>query len=113
MAAPRELRSQSQDHLEGTDLTFNRPAFYSQISRQYGSYRPCFRYEYMNAANNEPIFPEVGLRTGPPVGVRYGANESVALKLQYDFTTYREQQRECSRAPGWVRLLGFRCRALG
>ena len=78
-------------HLEGTDLTFNTPAFYSQISRQYGSYRPYFRYEYLNAPNNEPIFPEVGLRTGPSVGVRYDANESVALKLQYDFTAFRDQ----------------------
>jgi hypothetical protein len=78
-------------HLEGTNLTFNTPAFYSQISRQYGSYRPYFRYEYLNAPNNEPIFPEVGLRTGPSVGVRYDANESVALKLQYDFTAFREQ----------------------
>jgi hypothetical protein len=78
-------------HLEGTGLTYNTPAFYSQVSRQYGDYRPYFRYEYMNAPNNEPIFPEVGLRTGPSVGVRYDANESVALKLQYDFTAFRQQ----------------------
>jgi len=31
------------------------------------------------------------LRSGPSVGVRYDANESVALKLQYDYTELRRQ----------------------
>lgn len=62
------------------------PAFYSQISERFGAYRPYFRYQYVNASSQEPIFPQVGLRTGPSVGIRFDATESVALKLQYDYT---------------------------
>jgi hypothetical protein len=72
--------------------TFETPGFYSQISERFGSYRPYFRYQYVNASSNEPIFPDVGLRAGPSVGVRYDASESVALKLQYDFTSLRDQR---------------------
>jgi hypothetical protein len=80
--------------------TFNTPAFYSQLSRRFGSYRPYFRYQYMNASNSEPIFrnfvigPQqgIGLRQGPSVGLRYDASDSVAVKLQYDYTALRQQQ---------------------
>ena len=72
--------------------TFQTPGFYSQISERFGSYRPYFRYQYVNASSQEPIFPDVGLRAGPSVGLRYDASESVALKLQYDFTSLRDQR---------------------
>jgi len=75
----------------GTSQVFNTPGFYTQISKQFGSYRPYFRYQYVNAANNEPIFPDIRLRQGPSVGLRYDASESVALKLQYDYTALRGQ----------------------
>jgi hypothetical protein len=75
----------------GIDHVFETPGFYSQISQRFGSYRPYFRYQYFNASSNEPIFPDVGLRAGPSAGVRYDASESVALKLQYDFTALRNQ----------------------
>ena len=75
----------------GTSKSFNTPGFYTQLSRQFGMYRPYFRYEYMNAANNEPVFPDVALRQGPSVGLRFDASESVALKLQYDHTYLRDQ----------------------
>jgi hypothetical protein len=67
------------------------PAFYSQISERFGAYRPYFRYQYVNASSHEPIFAQVGLRTGPSVGMRLDATESVALKLQYDYTVLRRQ----------------------
>jgi hypothetical protein len=70
---------------------FQTPGWYSQISRRFGSYRPYFRYQYINASSQEPIFPDIGLRAGPSVGVRYDASESVALKLQYDYTALRNQ----------------------
>lgn len=70
---------------------YNTPAFYTQLSRQIGSYRPYMRYQYINVANTEPIFPDVGLRQGPSVGMRYDASESVALKFQYDYTKLRNQ----------------------
>lgn len=72
--------------------TFATPGWYSQISKRFGAYRPYFRYQYVNASPNEPIFPDIGLRAGPSAGLRYDASESVALKLQYDFTSLRNQQ---------------------
>jgi hypothetical protein len=77
--------------VHGTGTVYNTPAFYTQLSRQIGSYRPYMRYQYINVANTEPIFPDVGLREGPSLGVRYDASESVALKFQYDYTRLRNQ----------------------
>lgn len=77
--------------LLGTSIIFHTPGFYSQISRQFGSYRPYFRYEYLNVAHNEPVFPDLALRHGPLFGLRYDATESVALKLQYNYTFLRNQ----------------------
>jgi hypothetical protein len=75
----------------GTSQVFHTPAFYSQISQQFGSFRPYFRYQFVNAPNREPIFPDVGLRAGPSIGIRYDASDFVALKLQYDRTDLRHQ----------------------
>lgn len=75
----------------GAPTVFHTPGFYSQVSRQFGSYRPYFRYEYLNAPNNEPIFPDIQLRHGPLLGLRYDASESVALKFQYNYTFLRNQ----------------------
>jgi hypothetical protein len=77
--------------IQGTSLAYNTPGFYSQISKQFGAYRPYFRYQYINAPNNEPIFPDVQLRAGPSAGLRFDASESVALKFQYDYTFLRNQ----------------------
>jgi cell division protein FtsB len=77
--------------IQGTQFDYNTPAFYTQLSRQFGSYRPYLRYQYMNVAKTEPIFPDVGLRQGPSLGLRFDASESVALKLQYDYTKLRDQ----------------------
>lgn len=77
--------------VRGTSQVFNTPGFYTQISKQFSSCRPYFRYQYVNAANTEPIFPDVRLRQGPSVGLRYDASESVAVKLQYDYTALRGQ----------------------
>lgn len=75
---------------EGQRL-FETPGFYTQISKRFGSYRPYFRYQYINSSGREPIFPDVGRRQGPSVGLRYDASEFVALKLQYDYTSVRNQ----------------------
>ena len=83
--------------------TYQTPGWYSQISRRFGSYRPYFRYQYINASPNEPIFPDIGLRAGPSAGLRYDASESVALKLQYDFTSLRNQ----SSVQGLQAQVGF------
>lgn len=71
---------------------FETPGWYTQISRRWGAYRPYFRYQYINASSNEPIFPDIALRAGPQAGLRFDASESVALKLQYDYTALRNQR---------------------
>jgi hypothetical protein len=75
----------------GSAHVFNTPGFYTQLSRQFGAYRPYFRYQYVNGSRAEPIFPDIGLRHGPSIGLRYDASESVAVKLQYDYTALRGQ----------------------
>jgi hypothetical protein len=77
--------------LQGTSMTFNTPGFYSQVSKQFGSYRPYLRYQYVNASNREPVISDVALRNGPSAGLRFDASESVALKFQYDYTFLRNQ----------------------
>lgn len=79
-------------NVSGTSHVFQTPAFYSQVSKAFGQYRPYFRYQYINASPQEPIFPDVGLRAGPSAGLRYDASESVALKFQYDFLSLRNQR---------------------
>src|ERR1017187_5897955 len=83
--------------------SFNIPGFYTQLSRQFGSYRPYFRYEYVNVSNREPVFTDVALRHGPLAGLRYDASESVALKFQYNYTFLRNQQG----TTGLTMQLGF------
>ena len=82
----------------GAPGVFHTPAFYTQISRKFGSYRPYFRYEYINAGENEPIYgdpadgPVVGRRNGPTAGLRWDFNEHAAAKLQYQREATRGEQ---------------------
>jgi hypothetical protein len=81
----------------GLSHTFNTEGFYTQLSEKFGSFTPYFRYQYVNAPSDEPIFfpvynVSVGLQEGPSVGVRYDFAESVAIKLQYDYNYLRRQQ---------------------
>jgi hypothetical protein len=78
-------------HAPQGSRVFDTPGFYTQLSRRFGSYRPYFRYQYVNGSDMEPVFPDVRLRHGPSAGLRYDASESVALKLQYDYTALRRQ----------------------
>jgi hypothetical protein len=61
------------------------------VSERFGLYRPYVRYQYINASSHEPVFPQVGLRTGPSVGLRYDPTSSVALKFEYDYTELKRQ----------------------
>ena len=70
---------------------FETPSFYSQISRKFGVLRPYLRYEYVNASSQEPVFPQVGLRTGPVAGIRFDVDKAVALKAQYSYSELRRQ----------------------
>jgi hypothetical protein len=70
--------------------TFRTAGFYTQFSRRFGHYRPYFRYSYVNAPADDPIYgnpaeiPLVGRINGPTVGLRYDLNQHSAFKLQYD-----------------------------
>ena len=75
--------------LNGTRRTFNTSGFYSQVSRKFDKARPYFRYQYVNAADGEPILGDVGRRNGPSVGLRYDVSEFAAFKAQYDRTGRR------------------------
>ncbi len=81
----------------GAAGVFHTPAFYTQLSRKFRSYRPYFRYEYINAGDDEPIYgdptdgPVVGRRNGPSVGTRWDFSEHAAGKLQYDRLDIRGQ----------------------
>ncbi len=69
---------------DNSNLTVNIPGFYSQISRQWGNYRPYFRYEYVKVPSRDPLFADVGLLHGPRIGLRYDLNEFSAFKLEYN-----------------------------
>jgi hypothetical protein len=70
--------------------TFRTAGFYSQFSRKFGHYRPYFRYSYVNAPANDPIYgnpaeiPVVGRINGPTVGLRYDFTQHSDFKLQYE-----------------------------
>jgi hypothetical protein len=63
--------------------------FYTQASKQFGAWRPYFRYQYVNVPADDAVFPEVGLQYGPSVGLRFDVADSVAMKFQYDRTDRR------------------------
>jgi hypothetical protein len=92
---------------QGMTHVYETPGFYSQISKRIGSFRPYVRYQYVNASDSEPIFgtltQPVGLRQGPSAGLRYDASESVAFKVQYDYTDFRHVQA----VNGLAMQLGF------
>ena len=70
---------------------YNTPAFYTQLSRQFGSYRPFFRYQYVNVPSDNPLYSDVGRRNGPALGVRYDLTNFAAFKAQYEHTSRRRQ----------------------
>src|ERR1700680_1357874 len=70
---------------EQSSTVYNMPAFYSQISKQFGRIRPFFRYQYINA-NRGTFLEDVLLRHGPSFGARYDFNDFVAFKAQLDHT---------------------------
>jgi hypothetical protein len=70
---------------EQSSTVYNMPAFYSQISKQFGRIRPFFRYQYINA-NRGSFLEDVLLRHGPSFGARYDFNDFIAFKAQLDHT---------------------------
>jgi hypothetical protein len=75
--------------LDGGLGTTNIPAFYSQVSRRFGNYRPYFRYEYTNVPASDPLYADAGLQHGPKAGLRYDVSESAAFKVEFGRTWRR------------------------
>jgi TolA-binding protein len=73
---------------------FNTPGFYTQFARRYGDARPYFRYQYVNAPDDDPVLRtlDVGRRNGPSVGLRYDVSDFAAFKVQYDRTQRRRKR---------------------
>jgi len=56
----------------------------------FGSYRPYFRYQYLNACGQRTFVPGYSPAGRPVAGVcRYDPTDFVALKFQYDYTSLR------------------------
>jgi hypothetical protein len=70
-------------HTMENGLASHIPAFYSQLSKRFGKFRPYFRYEYVNVPRGELLFGDVGLLHGPIGGVRYDFSEFAAYKVEY------------------------------
>jgi hypothetical protein len=75
---------------EQSSIVYNMPAFYSQVSKQFGRLRPFFRYQYINA-NPGSLFEDIALRYGPSFGARWDFNDSIAFKAQLDHTLRKGQ----------------------
>lgn len=85
------------------ERVFHTPGFYTQFARRFGNARPYFRYQYVNAPSDDPIFPDVGRRNGPSFGLRYDVNDFAAFKAQYD----RTQRRRLSTINELILQLAF------
>jgi hypothetical protein len=85
------------------ERVFHTPGFYTQFSRRFGNARPYFRYQYVNVPSDDPIFPDVGRRNGPSLGLRYDISEFAAFKAQYD----RTQRRRLSSINELILQLAF------
>jgi TolA-binding protein len=72
---------------------FNTPGFYTQFARRYGDAHPYFRYQYVNAPEDDPLLRpfDVGRRNIASAGLRYDVSDFAALKVQYDRTERRRK----------------------
>jgi len=73
-----------QNHADGAAKTFHSPLGYAQISRKFGKYRPYYRFQYLNVANNDPINIFTGRYESHSGGLRMDFSDYVALKVQYN-----------------------------
>ncbi len=76
--------------LETSPIVYDMPAFYSQVSKQFGRVRPFFRYQYINA-NPNSLLEDIALRYGPSFGARYEFNDNIAFKTQLDHIVRKGQ----------------------
>ncbi len=95
----------TQDTNNGKSFNFalsSHPSWVSGLEAGFSMYHDYltsyFRYSYVNAGVNEPIYGDptdgdiVGRRNGPSLGVRWDFNDHAAMKLQYDHLDVRGQK---------------------
>lgn len=70
---------------------------YAQVSRLFGdSYRPYFRYQWMNPNFNDPNNAWAGRWVGPSAGLRWDINTYVALKAEYSHFDWKNFTEDSS-----------------
>jgi len=72
------------NRVDGQSRTYHTPLWYAQLSRKFGSYRPYFRYQYVNSPLEDPVNIYTGRYAGPSLGIRMDFTNYVALNLQYN-----------------------------
>ena len=77
---------------DGQSHTYHTPLMYTQISRKFGSYRPYFRYQYVNSPSADPVNIYTGRYMGPSLGLRMDFTDYAAFKLQYNRLYQRDVQ---------------------
>ena len=73
-----------RNSVHGADSVDRTPAFYTQISRQFGKVRPYFRYQFLDVPDTDAYFADVGRMRGPSLGLRFDFSQFSAFKFQYD-----------------------------
>jgi hypothetical protein len=69
--------------------TFQTNAFYTQLARQFGKFRPYLRYQLLDSDRDDPILGftgSLGFSQILTLGARYNFSELAAIKLQCDHT---------------------------
>lgn len=78
----------------------NRPMYtsggYAQVSKAFASYRPYFRYQWLNPNFNDPNNAWAGRWVGPNVGLRWDMNTFVALKTEYSHYDWKNFSTDSS-----------------
>ncbi len=72
------------NHLEGTTQSFRSPMAYTQVAREFGIYKPYFRYQYVRDNAQDPINLLRGTYYGPSIGMRIDFATYAAFKLQFN-----------------------------
>ena len=73
-----------QNRADGAAKAFHSPLGYTQLSRKFGKFRPYYRFQYVNIANNDPINIFTGRYESHSGGLRMDFTDYVALKAQYN-----------------------------
>jgi hypothetical protein len=83
---------------------FRTPLMYTQASRAFGKYRPCFRYQYVNSPADDPVNVYTDRYQGPSAGLRWDFSEFAAFKIQYNRLDQRGRV-ERARYAVWAYVL--------